>query len=198
MQCGNSLQTISYKIQWNVIQCFYLWLIKICRQCQGTFRGAMPCDQIEEYRVFLKKSRKLIRWDIRLLMTTARFFRSLHFPINGRRTTLAVVHSLLLHFVDYFSLRAEFLNWNTMYDLSWSIKINWPLVLPAQYILKYLCLEHPKYLSICIRLTCNIHHIYLSSSNPLAQVAFFDFCSMAISMLQYQSTCPHGGCLSLW
>lgn len=43
----------------------------------------MPCDPTEEYRVFVKKSRKLIRWDIRSVMTTARFFRSLYFPING-------------------------------------------------------------------------------------------------------------------
>lgn len=30
-------------------------------------------------------------------------------------------------------------------------------MLPAQDILKYLCLEHPEYLSICIRLTSNTH-----------------------------------------
>lgn len=58
------------------------------------------CDPTEEYRIFLKKSRKLIRWDIRSVMTTARFFGNLHFSINGRRTALAVVSSLLLHFVD--------------------------------------------------------------------------------------------------
>lgn len=195
MQCGNSLQTAPYKIQGNVIQCFYLWLIKTCRRCQGTFRGAMPCDPTEEYRVFVKKSRKLIRWDIRSVMTTARFFRSLYFPINAWRTTLAVVHKLLCHFVDYFlSLRAEFLNWNTMYDLSQSIKINWPLVFPAQGVLKYLCLEHPKYLSICWQAMHTTSVLFKSSCTG----RFFDFCSMAMSMLQYQSACPHRGCLSLW
>lgn len=96
-----------------------------------------------------------------------KIFRSFHFPINGRinGNTWAVLSSLLLHLLDYFFLRAEFLNWNTMHDLSRSIKINWPLVLPAQDILKYLCLEHPKYLSIFIRWMSNTHPLFHLSSS---------------------------------
>lgn len=46
------------------------------------------CDPTEEYRIFLKKSRKLIRWDIRSVMTTARFFGNLHFSIKWEKDCL--------------------------------------------------------------------------------------------------------------
>lgn len=83
-----------------------------------------------------------------------------------------------------------------MYDLSWSIgtwyflhKIFWNII--AWRIPNISASASGSWATP----TTTVSSLFLK---PTCTGSIFDFCSMAISMLQYQSACPHGGCLSLW
>lgn len=162
----------------------------------------MLCDPTEDSKIFLNKSRKLIRWDIRSVRTSVRFGeRPLFKKQDGRRTNLAVVTS----YATLYTTWANISSWElTVPELICHIWYNmryWKqLTLTAScrgHLGEYLCLEHPKSQHLH---QADMQHtpplLHSSSSNPVHRQLFW-FSSTAISMPQYQSACPQGSCLPL-